>query len=61
MLTTTPACGTPAIVCAVAVIVRGVPADGFVGLIAKVNELGKETDPPPIETAFRVEEADGYG
>jgi hypothetical protein len=32
-----------------------------VGDIAKVNELGRDTDPPPIETAFLVLEAVGYG
>lgn len=60
MLTTTPACGTPASVCAVAVIVSGVPADGLVGLIARVKELGRDTEPPPIDTAFLVLPV-GYG
>jgi hypothetical protein len=61
MLTTTPACGTPEIVCAVAVIVSGVPALGFAGLIARVKELGRLTLPPPIDTAFLVLVTDGYG
>jgi hypothetical protein len=45
----------------VAVIVRGVPAAGLVGLMARVKELGRDTEPPPMETAFLVEDADGYG
>ena len=61
ILTTTPACGTPAIVWAVAVIVSGVPAAGFVGLIARVKELGRLTLPPPIDTALRVSEELGNG
>lgn len=42
-----------------AVIVKGVPAAGFVGLIARVNELGRDTEPPPMDTAFLVLEDDG--
>ena len=61
MLTTTPACGTPEIVCAVAVIVSSVPADGFAGLIARVKELGRLTLPPPMDTATRGLDEDGYG
>jgi hypothetical protein len=45
----------------VAVIVSGVPALGFVGLMESVKELGNETEPPPIETAFLVLETEGYG
>ena len=60
-VTTTPACATPASVCAVAVIVRSSPARGVVGVIARVNELGSETLPPPIDTALRVLVNVGYG
>jgi hypothetical protein len=41
--------------------VRGVPALGFAGLIARVKELGRLTLPPPIDTAFLVLVTDGYG
>lgn len=60
-VTETPACGTPAIVCAVAVIVKSSPALGEAGLIDKVKELGRETEPPPIDTALRVLVGLGYG
>lgn len=60
-VTDTPDCGTPEIVCAVAVIVRSSPAFGDAGLIESVNELGNETEPPPIDTAFLVLVGDGYG
>lgn len=51
----------PDIVCAVAVIIKSVPASGFSCDIDSVNELGKETSPPPIETALLGLDSVGYG
>ena len=37
------------------------PACGEAGEIPRVKELGSDTEPPPMETALRVDVGDGYG